>query len=202
MKNVSVLFAIFLVLTGGLFLVNCDCGGASDDSDSTGNDSTPAAAGSFALTSPAYVSAGTIPLKYACAEKGGQNLSIPLAWSNAPAETLAFALTLKDPDAPNGTVVHWGLINIPNDSGQLNEGIGGQNLPSGSWETLNYREEIGYGGPCPPAGQSHRYIFTLHALSKEFAKPASHQSVGEIQSELDQATIAKATLMGYYPTKP
>ena len=33
-------------------------------------------------------------------------------------------------------------------------------------QRINSFREPGYGGPCPPAGKPHRYVFTLRALSR------------------------------------
>lgn len=51
-----------------------------------------------------------IPKQFACA---GQNISPHLTWNNIPNGTKSFAVICEDPDAPDGTFVHWILFNIP-----------------------------------------------------------------------------------------
>jgi|GEM_PF-6200808 len=62
------------------------------------------------ITSTAFEEGGMIPRRYTC---DGADLSPPLSWSGAPAETQSFALISDDPDAPMGTWVHWVISNLP-----------------------------------------------------------------------------------------
>jgi len=48
------------------------------------------------LTSPAFSHQGEIPARYTCE---GEDLSPPLAWSDAPEGTMSLALIVDDPDA-------------------------------------------------------------------------------------------------------
>jgi phosphatidylethanolamine-binding protein (PEBP) family uncharacterized protein len=69
--------------------------------------------------------------------------------------------------------------------------------PEGASEGTNDFGEVGYGGPCPPDGESHRYIFTLGALPKP-----SGLEAGASPSEVDailQRAVATTTLTGSYP---
>src|ERR1700752_3457311 len=71
--------------------------------------SAPAlAADPFMVTSPAYKDGDVWPSKFAGADPSrtnppcpGQNVSPPLAWSSAPANTKSFALMMFDPDGGN-----------------------------------------------------------------------------------------------------
>ncbi|KZL15609.1 YbhB/YbcL family Raf kinase inhibitor-like protein [Pseudovibrio sp. Ad26] len=96
----------------------------------------------------------------------GGNLSPQLSWSNAPESTKSFALTAYDPDAPTGSGWwHWNVVNIPASANSLEEGASNdKTLPSGSMEITNDYGSKGFGGACPPQGEVHRYIFTIHAL--------------------------------------
>jgi len=97
----------------------------------------------------------------------GANLSPHLKWSGAPAGTRSFVLTLYDPDAPTGSGWwHWVVANIPATTSELPRGSGnGQGgLPRGAVEGRTDYGSAGYGGPAPPPGKPHRYIFTLYAL--------------------------------------
>ena len=54
---------------------------------------------------------------------------------------------------------------MPADSRKLAEGIPPEKtLVDGSAQGTNDFNKIGYGGPAPPPGKAHRYIFTLYAL--------------------------------------
>jgi hypothetical protein len=193
------LFAVFslALLLGGFACGNSGGGQQAVNTPATDDD----AGASFALTSTAFGSMGTIPKKYTCDQ--GQpktGYSPPLAWSNPPAGTVAFALTVRDPDAPNGDCKHWGLINTPAEATSLAEGASPVGpLPEGSWQTLNYRDEVGYAGPCPPQGaNAHRYNFMLIALNKKIDNPGGQVTLDSILPQIEQATIGSVTLTGLY----
>lgn len=97
----------------------------------------------------------------------GGNLSPALHWSGAPAGTRSFVLTLHDPDAPTGSGWwHWVVANLPATTGHLAAGAGnpGGTLPAGARPVAGDNGEAAYLGSCPPPGQTHRYVFTVHAL--------------------------------------
>ena len=39
-------------------------------------------------------------------------------------------------------------------------------MPEGAIEARNDTSEFGWFGPCPPDGETHRYVFTLFALTQ------------------------------------
>ncbi|MBT1705172.1 YbhB/YbcL family Raf kinase inhibitor-like protein [Chryseosolibacter indicus] len=143
---------------------------------------------------------GQFTKKHFATDCAGENISPELHWENAPKETKAFALTMYDMDAPTGSGLwHWVVYNIPatltflsTDSGSLlknqlpNEAVGG----------LNDAGVKGYYGPCPPPGQLHRYIFTVHALS-ETIQATENASAALTGFLLNMNTIAKASLVVY-----
>lgn len=119
----------------------------------------------FELTGSVFKEGELIPNKYTCE---GSDLSPPLRWNNPPAGTRSFVLIVDDPDAPVGTWVHWVLYNIPIDVRGLAEGLPAlEALPNDALQGLNDFKRIGYGGPCPPPGSPHRYVFTLYALDRD-----------------------------------
>lgn len=92
----------------------------------------------------------------------GGNTAPSLSWSDAPEGTESFAVTVYDPDAPTGSGWwHWFAFNIPADITSL---PGGDALPEGAVELTNDYGATGFGGACPPPGEVHRYMFTVHAL--------------------------------------
>ena len=100
----------------------------------------------------------------------GKNLSPQISWSGAPQGTKSYVVTMFDPDAPTGSGWwHWVLANVPANVNELSEGAGssGGKLPAGTLEVRGDTGQTGYFGACPPAGQTHNYIVTVHALKVE-----------------------------------
>ncbi|MFT3859835.1 YbhB/YbcL family Raf kinase inhibitor-like protein [Micropruina sp.] len=117
------------------------------------------------LSSEAIPDGSTIELTYCEPACGGQNVSPDLAWSQAPEQAKSFAVTCFDPDAPTGSGWwHWIGFDIPAAVNSLDAGLGPQ-APMRQWH--NDYGYVGYGGPCPPPGTTHRYVFTVYALDVE-----------------------------------
>ena len=149
----------------------------------------------FTLRSPAFGHEASIPARHTC---DGEDLSPELRWSDPPAGTQSFVLVVDDPDAPRGTWVHWLLWNLPADAVELGEGMPPRpELPSGTRQGLNDGGDLGYAGPCPPAGKPHRYFFRLYALDTALNLPP-----GVNRSDLDTAMaghiLAGGTTVGVY----
>jgi Raf kinase inhibitor-like YbhB/YbcL family protein len=152
----------------------------------------------FELTSSAFQSEQPIPSRHAC---HGEDLSPPLAWKGVPEGTQSLVLIMDDPDAVAvaGYVWdHWLLFNIPPETKYLPEGISANaELSDGSRHGQNSFRRLGYGGPCPPGGQTHRYSFTLYALDI----PLDLES-GAIKDDIlvamEGCVLAKAQLIGLY----
>ncbi|MGC2111458.1 MAG: YbhB/YbcL family Raf kinase inhibitor-like protein [Candidatus Korobacteraceae bacterium] len=155
----------------------------------------PNLAGTLALTSPAFGAGSEIPKQDSCK---GADISPTLAWSGAPSRTVSFALIVDDPDAPHGTWVHWVLWNLPAATHALPEAEPKRaQLDDGSQQGQNSFHKIGYNGPCPPGGQTHRYFFRLYALDVKLNLPA-----GTDRAALDGATkghvLAQTEYMGTF----
>ena len=152
----------------------------------------------LALSSSAFQADQHIPVRHAC---HGENLSPPLAWTQPPPGTQSFALVMDDPDAVAvaGYVWdHWLLFNIPADVLSLPEGLPRDGeLPDGSRQGMNSNNALGYGGPCPPGGQTHGYVFTLYALDTLLELNAG-ASKGQILEALDGHILDQAVLVGRY----
>lgn len=92
----------------------------------------------------------------------GSNRSPALRWSGAPAETKSFALTVHDPDAPTGVgFFHWVVVDLPAGTMSLPTGA---TLPAPARSLHTDFGAPGWGGPCPPPGAMHRYVFSVYAL--------------------------------------
>ena len=117
------------------------------------------------LHSEAISDGSTIELTYCEPQCGGSNVSPDLTWSGAPEGTKSYAVTCFDPDAPTGSGWwHWIAFDIATAQTSLSAGQG-PDAPMRQWR--NDYGYVGYGGPCPPPGPAHRYVFTVHALDVE-----------------------------------
>jgi len=113
---------------------------------------------------------GIVPKEFTC---DGEDKSPALAWTTPPAAAKSLAVTVTDPDAPGGTYTHWVVYNLPANINGLPVGVPKQGqLAHGGRQGKSDFGRVGYGGPCPPAGNLHRYIFTLYALDDEVDVPA------------------------------
>lgn len=132
----------------------------------------------------------------------GKNISPALMWKNAPAKTKSFALTVYDPDAPTGSGFwHWVVFNIPTSATSLPKNAGDvkANLaPAGAVQSRTDFGVPGWGGPCPPPGKPHRYIFTVFAVDVDHIDASADTSAAVIGFNLHFHTLAKATLTGKY----
>ena len=148
------------------------------------------------ITSTAFSDGAEIPVQYTC---DGANLSPPLSWTGVPPEAKSLILTVKDPDAPSGTFVHWVLYNLPPDLGGLSDDTPAEEeLDNGAMQCTNGFGSLGYGGPCPPQGdEAHRYLFDLYALDVELALPKK-PSEADINNEIKDHILAEGHLMGKY----
>jgi len=138
----------------------------------------------------------------------GENVSPPLSWSNVPPGTESFALTLYDhitrcetcgKRSPEGRLWgHWGIYSIPAEVTRLPEGLPAESvLPDGSVQVMNGFNEVGYGGPCPPPGHVHFYVFTLYALDTQLDLPQS-AAVDDLSAALAGHVLEQAELTGIF----
>ncbi|MCF7871382.1 MAG: YbhB/YbcL family Raf kinase inhibitor-like protein [Candidatus Omnitrophica bacterium] len=147
------------------------------------------------LKSSVFENGGYIPGRYSCE---GKNYSPPLAWDDLPRGVKSFVLIVDDPDAPAGIWVHWVVYNIPASLEKLEENIDKKKIDSlGAEQGKNDFGQIGYNGPCPPAGPAHKYSFKLYALDREVqAGPAATKS--ELIERMQGHIIAETKLSGFY----
>nr|MBD3620641.1 YbhB/YbcL family Raf kinase inhibitor-like protein [Sunxiuqinia sp.] len=149
----------------------------------------------FNLSSTAFEEDANIPTKHSCK---GDDTSPPLRWDEVPGGTASFALILEDPDAPNGTFCHWIVYNLPEDCRELEAVIPIQKkLDNGAMQGQNDFGKIGYGGPCPPQGEEHRYFFRLFALKKKLSPESANRSE-DFYNAVNGLILGKAEYMGRF----
>lgn len=158
----------------------------------TPNSNHKTGSGAFTLKSTAFKDGETIPAKYTC---DGDDVSPFLEIKNPPAEAVAFALVVDDPDATRGVPWdHWLLWNIPANTQYISE----DSIPQSAVQGMTDFGTAKWGGPCPPPGTDpHRYVFTLYAL--DAAVPLSAGATKEeLVKSMEGHILGKAVLTGLY----
>ena len=147
------------------------------------------------LVSDAFDDGASIPERFTC---DGQDVSPALGFRGVPPEAESLALVVDDPDAPAGTWVHWVLWGLPAGEEGLPEGVPAEaELSSGARQGTNDFGNPGYGGPCPPPGKPHRYVFTLYALEADPGlEPGATKE--ELLEAIEPLVVASCRLTGRY----
>ncbi|WP_052142685.1 YbhB/YbcL family Raf kinase inhibitor-like protein [Burkholderia gladioli] len=136
----------------------------------------------------------------------GENVSPRISWAHVPRGTKSLVVTIFDPDAPTGGLgwTHWEVVNIPPSESSLDSGASGdpKRLPAGAVETLTDFGESAYGGPCPPKGESHRYVVTASALDVARIDVAPAASPAVVAYQMHGKVIAQAKYVARYRRAP
>jgi len=146
----------------------------------------------FTLQLP-FGDGGTMDSRFTC---NGADVHPQIAWFGTPANTVEVALVVTDADA--GDFVHWIIAGLdPNDPF-----VGEGDVPVGAIEGQNgFSTEaapvVGWRGPCPPAGTTHEYWFTLYALSQQVELP-SGSSAEDLLSFITNSSIDASEITGVY----
>jgi Raf kinase inhibitor-like YbhB/YbcL family protein len=147
-------------------------------------------AGRLEVSSGALQPGAPIPAPYACTDGAHLGESPPLAWSKGPEGTVAYAVTMVDPDA-NG-FVHWALVDLPPATTSLPQGASPAGaLPAGAVDLPNDFGKKGYGGPCPPPGAPHHYVLEVTALK---ARVDATKADAALFRALDAAALASGSI--------
>ena len=122
------------------------------------------------------ISVKILPSDYTC---DGQDISPEIDVGGVNTKIArCLAIIVNDPDAPGGGgFVHWIAWNM-----ELVRLIP-EKIPRGPVVSFplkvvqgkNSFGKIGYNGPCPPHGQTHRYFFKVYGLDTELSLPAGPQ---------------------------
>ncbi|MDE3166457.1 MAG: YbhB/YbcL family Raf kinase inhibitor-like protein [Acidobacteriota bacterium] len=144
----------------------------------------------FRVFSSAFAEGGWIPRLHTC---DGADVSPSVEWSEEPRDTRSFALLVEDPDAPRGVWTHWMLYDIPRAVRTLAQGVARVGLAG-----RNDFGRAGYGGPCPPPGDPHRYYFRLMAMRVEKLGIAEGATRAEFDRAISGKVVGEAVYMGRY----
>jgi len=128
-------------------------------------------AGGFALTPP-WAEGAQLDARFTCAA----GISPSLTFVNVASDIVTLALSIVDETTNNS--VQWIVANIQPTQTAVAEG----QVPLGSIEATNALGIIGFGAPCPPAGETHTYRLTGYGLSQQV----------ELENGVDSATLIQA----------
>ena len=121
------------------------------------------------------------PKRYTC---DGEDVSPKIEILGIGEDVKSLAMVVDDPDAPIGTFNHWVIWNIE-PTNTIPEGIPKEKElkePIKAIQGKNDFGRIGYNGPCPPKGETHRYFFKVYALDTFLDLKA-----GSTKKELEKA---------------
>ncbi len=133
----------------------------------------------------------------------GKNQSPEVSWKDLPKNAKSIAVTVYDPDAPTGSGWwHWIIYNIPVTMTGLPQGfgeMGKRKLKGGPIQNMTDFGDVGYGGPCPPQGDSpHHYFLKVFALDVEKLDIPDKASGAMAGFYINQHIVAEAGLTGFY----
>jgi Raf kinase inhibitor-like YbhB/YbcL family protein len=177
---------------------------------------------SFQLHSATFTNDSTLPISMilnnqvngvnTCTASGvaGYDESPELFWTGAPRGTQVFAVVLYDVTA---SFTHWGMYNINGNVDQLPANAGVANSSYGLQIENDFDLGQQYDGPCPPANvapDTHKYVFTVYALSKKLSLPGTTNfpANGEtlyqalIRAGQQGEILGEASLTGLYSSTP
>jgi Raf kinase inhibitor-like YbhB/YbcL family protein len=152
---------------------------------------------SFRFTDASDVHAGKpIAKRFTC---DGADVAPNVVWRGVPKKAKELALVLEDPDAPGGTFTHWLTYGMSPSTTEWGRPGWSAYPPGGAAPRAGRNDfgKLGYGGPCPPHGQTHHYMFRLLALDARLKL-----SRGAERSAFDRAVahhvLAQARLVATY----
>ncbi len=146
----------------------------------------------FALSLP-WADGGEIDIRFTC---NGADVQPQVGWLGAPAAAVEMALVVTDTDAND--FVHWIITGLD----PLDPLVPENSLPLGAVQGLNgfstsAAPVAGWRGPCPPAGTTHHYRFTLYALDQQVELPDG-SAAADLLAVIDAASIAAAQSTATY----
>lgn len=157
----------------------------------------------FTVRSRTFKNEKSVPFSMVYKGNGcnGGDMSPQLQWAGAPKKTKSFAVLMLDTTA---IFWHWGMYDIAKTATSLPQNAGSSTSKNGKavlndWSIHFGKKNRGYGGPCPPKGQKHRYVFTLYALDTTLNLPASAH-VEDLNLATRGHILGSATIAGLYKT--
>ncbi len=134
---------------------------------------------------------------------GGGDVSPQLSWSDFPANTKSFAVTIYDPDAPTASGFwHWAVADIPVVTTSLPAGAGdsnGASCPRARCSCAMTRAcAVTWGRRHPRDTALHHYYVAVHAVDVESLGLPEDATPAYLGFNLFMHSVARAVLVGTY----
>ena len=159
-------------------------------SGGAGDDAGMMMGGPLKLTSASFMDGMMIDAKFRC-----DGPSPAISWSGGPAETMSFAVVLKDvTDGFSKDFLHWVIYDIPTSTTSLDEDVPEGAMPAkpaGAKQAPNWSGTVGFDGPCGPSG-TNTYELTLYAIKVAALPGLTASSSGEAVVTAIQANSAES----------
>ena len=153
------------------------------------------------IMSPAYTDGGAMSPRFATRNvPEGGNVSIPLRWGGAPAQTRSYALVVIDHSPVAHEWVHWLVVDIPASATSLAEGVSlTRAMPPGALELSGTKAISGYSGPQPPPGTGrHPYEAKVFALDVEALDVRAGATWPDVETAMRGHVLASASVTGVF----
>ena len=147
------------------------------------------------ITSPSFKHEQAIPAEFTCE---GNDALPELIVSGIPTNAKSLTIIVDDPDAPDGTWVHWIAFNIPSSMNRFPKNVNKSGVleHAGAVQATNSWGKTLWGGPCPPTG-NHRYYFKIYALDSLLSL-TEQATKKQVEDAMDGHIVAQGELMGTY----
>lgn len=128
----------------------------------------------------------------------GDNVSPQLSWSNAPEGTRSFAFVVIDPDAGFGAgISHSVAYGISPETTSFAEGEASRPSPNYVGGTST-KKLARFGGPCPPPGSPHHYLFQIVATDLNPKELPFGLTLPELAERLKGHRKGELSIVGTY----
>jgi Raf kinase inhibitor-like YbhB/YbcL family protein len=155
-----------------------------------GLDQTIFSKGSISITTQDFADGGKIPSDFTC---DGLNLNPTFLLEHVPDYSKGLAVILEDSDSKPKNFTHWLAFNISPYSSSIEKSKVLGNAIVGTNDYGNAE----YDGPCPPAGEMHKYYFRIYALDTTLNLDENAKR-SDLNSAMKGHIIAAGEISGTY----
>ncbi len=144
----------------------------------------------MSFSSQEFRNGGEIPIRFTC---DGENVIPPMTIDRTPGDASSLVIIIEDTNSKPEGFTHWLIYNI--DPSRQNIEFG--KTPEEAETGRNDFGNVGYGGPCPPQAEAHKYNFKVYALKTKLAIEGNATRT-EVERAMQGMIIAQGGFSGIY----